>query len=1036
MLQKAVDWSIKNRIVVLLLFGAFFVLATREMFRVPIDAFPDTTPVQVQINTVADAMAPEEIEKLISAPIELSISGLPGLTNVRSVSKFGFSQIVVTFDDKISINDARQLVLEKIVGISLPENIEGPTLGPISTGLGEVFHYVVKSTDPSISLQQVRTIHDIMIKPELRKVPGVAEINSWGGYELQYQVILSPEALVKYKLTIDDIHRAISSNNRNISGGELVSGGQSMLVHGLGRITNPKQIADIVIKAEDGVPIQIRDVAQVRAGHEIRRGAVTSQGEGEVVLGLGFMLMGENSKEVTEALKCKLNEIRPSIPSGIDVQIVYDRTGLVQNVISTVTMNLLFGALFVTVLLFFIIGNIRVSLLVTLSIPLAMLFVFFGMHHFAIAASLLSLGAIDFGAVVDGSVVMTDEAMRKLVSKSEQLGRPLTKNERLEIIINSSRSVIRPIVYGIGIVIVVFLPILTLQSYEGKLFRPMAYTFIFALIGALILGLFLTPILSYYFLPKKASQAESRLTRFLKTRYSALLSISIKHARLCLSTVAGICVLTTIIAFSLGGEFVPRLSEGALVINTIRLAGVSVDETVRANGFIEKTLLDSFPNEIDRVWGRIGSAEITTDPMGTELTDYFITLKPRSEWKKARSQNELTTNVKQLLDKIPGANFVYTQPIEMRMNEMLSGIRADVGVKILGTNFDTLSQLSTEIQKVLTTIKGTSDLAGEQITGQPIAQLTVDRENAARLGVSTGEILDIAELLAKREVGEVITDQQRIPLVLRLPDELRTDATALTTITIPTQSGLLLSLHEVVNVQETEGPSTINHEWGRRLIKVQCNVRDRDIAGFVNEARQRIKAEVSLPSGYFIEWGGQFENMERANNRLMIVVPLALILIFVFLYFSLRNVKDVVAIYLGIPLAAIGGILFLKLRGMPFSVSAAIGFIALSGIVVLNGQILVSAIRQHLKCGQSKCQAIHDAAVSRLQPVLATAITDVVGFIPMVLSSGVGAEIQRPLATVLVGGILSSTLLTLFILPMLYTTFLRKGNDTTCDKNN
>ncbi|VAX38102.1 Cobalt-zinc-cadmium resistance protein CzcA; Cation efflux system protein CusA [hydrothermal vent metagenome] len=1022
MLNKIIEIALKNRLVVLMLLVISLGLGVRAMLRTPVDAFPDTTPVQVQINTNAPALNPSEIEQQITLPIELSISGLPGLTNVRSISKFGLSQVVATFDDESHIYDARQFISERLGGVRLPDGIERPQLGPMSTGLGEIFHYIVRTTNPDRSIDEVRTIHDWVIKPELRKVAGVAEVNSWGGFERQYHVIVSPQNLVKYSLTLEHVFEALEQNNHNVGGGQVVSSGQSLLVHGLGRVTSIKQIENIVIKAYAGIPIRIKDIAEVAIGHALRHGAVTAQGEGEVVLGLGFMLMGENSKVVTEKLKAKLETVRKSLPDDIILETVYDRTELVQAVIGTVKHNLIAGAMLVIVVLFLFLGNLRAGLIVAIAIPFALIYAFLGMSGLAIAASLLSLGAMDFGIIVNGSVVMTDNNMRGLAEKQHQLGRPLKKSERLQTIISSSKEVVRPIVFGMGITLIVFFPILTLQGIEGKMFRPMAWTFIFAMIGALIIAITISPIFSYYFLPRKTKEKEGLISKFINSGYAFLLPKVLLRKRALFSLVLILLAVTTFIGSRLGGEFIPKLSEGAIVINTIRLAGISVDESVEYNKKIEKLFLKEFPNEIKYAWSRIGTAEVATDPMGIELTDIFIALKPRNKWKRARTQTELIKQMEKVVDDLPGLNMVFTQPIEMRLNEMVSGIRSDIGIKIIGDNFDELTRLSDEVQKILLSIDGASDVAGEQITGQPTLQITVNQDQIARQGIPARNVLALIEAVGGRKVGDIIEEQRRFPLVVRLPNEQRTNVNALANTLIPTEVGPLLPLRRLAEVKEIEGPATINREWGRRLIKVQCNVRDRDIASFVKEARSRIEKEVMLSEGYLIEWGGQFEHLERSKLRFMIVVPITLILIFFILYFSLKNLKDVLIIYTGIPFAAIGGVFALWMRGLPFSVSAAVGFIALSGIAVLDGQVLISAIRTLLKEGLALNEAVITAAKQRLRPVLATSITDAVGFIPMAISIGVGAEVQRPLATVVIGGVITSTILTLFVLPALYLT--------------
>ena len=1022
-MDRLVEYALKNRLLVLLLFALCFGLGVWRLLHLPVDAFPDTTPVQVQINTVAPALNAEEIEQQITLQVELAIGGLPGLIDVRSVSKFGLSQVVAIFDDATDITDARQYVSERLAAVELPEGIGRPELGPIATGLGEIFHYTIRSNDPNRILEELRTLHDWVIKPELRKVPGVAEVNSWGGKEKQFHVVVSPDALLKYELTLGEVFRALEENNHNVGGGQIASGGESRLVHGLGRVSSIEEIENIVLAAYEGTAVRMRHIGGAQIGHEIRRGVVTAQGEGEAVLGLAFMLMGENSKIVTEALKKRLESVKRSLPEDVIVEIVYDRTDLVRQVIGTVQHNLVAGAVLVVLVLFVLLGNVRASLLVAVTIPMAMLFAVLGMAEFAIAASLLSLGAIDFGIIVDGSVVMTEANLRCLAVRQHELGRKLTAAERLSVIVESGKQVVRPIIFGMGIICVVFFPILTLEGIEGKLFHPMAWTFIFALVGALLIAIFLSPVMGYYLLPRKAREKEGMVARVLGAIYGWFLLWAIRLRLLVLVGVAVVLVSAGVVGVRLGGEFIPRLSEGSSVINTIRLAGVSIEESARYNTRIEQLLLEKFPDEIEHVWSRVGTAEVATDPMGIELTDIFLTLKPRSEWKRATSQAELTALMQQEVSDLPGLNMVMTQPIEMRLNEMISGIRSDLGIKIYGDDFDELVRLGDRVQEILADIEGASDIAVDQMTGQPTLRIKVDQGQIGRHGIPAKNVLDFIETVGTRKVGEVFEGQRKFPLVVRLPDSHRTDSELLAKTLIPTEIGPRVPLEDVSDVSDVEGLATINREWSRRLLRVQCNIVGRDIASFVTEAKARVAEQLDLPAGYVIDWGGQFENLERARLRLSVVVPLTLLIVFFLLFFSLKSLRDVVIIYTGIPFAAVGGVLALWYRGMPFSVSAAVGFIALAGIAVLNGQILVSAIRSFREEGLALADAVMTAAKQRLKPVLATGITDAAGFVPMALSTGVGAEVQRPLATVVIGGILTSTLLTLLVLPAVYGWF-------------
>lgn len=1026
MLNWIITFSLKNRLLVCVLAAALVVIGGRSLSILPIDAFPDTTPVQVQINTTAAALNPQETEAQITIPVELAVSGLPGLQNVRSISKFGLSQVVATFDDSTDIFRARQLIMERLQTVELPEGLERPQLGPIATGLGEVFHYVVRSTDTNRTPTDLRVLQDWVVKPELRKVPGVAEVNTWGGFEKQYHVVVETDQLIKYRLTFEELVEALQANNQNVGGGQIVRSGESLLVHGVGLTTNVEEIGNIVITSHDGTPVRVRDVAKVKEDHEIRRGAVTADGRGEAVLGLGFMLMGENSAVVTHALKDKLAEVQKFLPPDVKLEVLYDRTELVDNVIRTVEHNLLAGALLVIAILFAFLGNLRAGLVVAVAIPLSMLFAGNLMLQAGISASLLSLGAVDFGLIVDGAVVMVENAMRRLVDRQHELGRVLTKSEREDVLRSAPLEVARPVAFGVGIILIVFLPILTLEGIEGKLFKPMALTLIFALLGSLILALTLTPVLAALFLPKQVKEKEPWLVRLAHRLYEPALDLALRFRKLTLLGAAVLFIGAVFIASRMGGEFLPKLGEGAIVGTSVRLAGISVDESVAQNDRIEQVLMKEFPDEIEHIWTRLGTAEVATDPMGVELADFFLALKPREQWKKAHTQPELTEKMRAVLSQVPGLRPAFSQPIEMRLNEMIAGARGDIAIKVYGDDLEELRRLGGEVQAVLAEMRGASEASVEQLTGQTFLQVRVDPQAIARYGLPTRNVLNVVEAVGSRRVGDVREGQRRFPLVVRLPDKQRTDPDALAATLIPTAAGPVLPLNQVAKVTEMEGPSTINREWGKRRITVQCNVRGRDVKSFVAEGREKIMARVKLPEGYTIEWGGQFENMERANQRLLFVVPMALALIFVLLFFSLKTVREVLIVASGIPLGLVGGVLALWLRGLPFTVSSAIGFIALSGVAILNGLVLVTFIKQRLEAGTPVEKAVREGCLVRLRPVLMTALVAAVGFIPMAVNVGVGGEVQRPLATVVIGGIFTNTLLTLLVLPALYTLFKGK----------
>ena len=1019
MLNWIITWSLRHRFIVLALTVIVIITGGYSVVHLPIDAFPDTTPVQVQINTVAPALSPLEIEQQITFPVEQAISGLPDLKEVRSLSKFGLSQVTVIFEDGTDIYFARQLVMERLGTVELPKGLPQPAMGPVATGLGEVFHYIL--TSQTRSLAELRTIQDWIIKPQLRSVSGVAEVNTWGGLDRQYQVVVDPRKLLKYDLTLFDIFEALRRNNLNVGGGNVTRSGELLLVQGIGLLKTLDEVGNVVITAEDGVPVYIRDVGQVVEGHEIRRGAVTYNGQGETVLGLGFMLMGENTREVTQRMKDRMSQILPSLPEDVEVITVYDRTELVDHVIKTVEENLLIGALFVIAVLFIFLGNLRAGLIVASAIPLSMLFAANAMLQAGIAGSLMSLGAIDFGLIVDSSVIQIENSVRHLSHNTS--GRP-----RLDVVREAAIEVRKPTMFGELIIMIVYLPILTLEGIEGKMFRPMALTVIFALIGSLVLSLTFVPALASLLLPKKARERELWIIRVLKRLYAPLLDLVLRWRIPVLAVVVFATIGGVWLGSRLGAEFIPRLSEEAIVINTVRLAGVSVEESVRYGTQIEKLLLEQFPDEIQHIWTRTGTAEVATDPMGIELSDIFITLTPRAQWKQADTQGELVETMEASLAGMPAMRTIFTQPIEMRVNEMVAGIRSDLGVKVFGDEFETLRRLGDEIADVLEQIPGAADVTVEQVTGQPLLQVRVRRDQLARYGVPAADVLDFVASIGNVQVGEIRQGQVRFPLTVRLSDEYRTDPERVARLLIHTASGQRLPLSRLADIEIVEGPSTINREWSKRRLIVQCNARGRDIAGLVAEARERILEEVALPPGYYLRFGGQFEHLERASRRLMIVVPVALALIFILLYLTYNRMADVIRIFMTLPLSAIGGIVALTLRDMPFSVSAGVGFVAMSGVSVLGDMVFVSFLRDLLDRGRPLREAIREAALTRLRPVLMTGLVASLGFVPMALNTGVGAEVQRPLATVVIGCVITSTLLTLLVLPVFYSLLAPKAN--------
>jgi cobalt-zinc-cadmium resistance protein CzcA len=1015
MLTWLIDASLRHRGAVLLGTLALILSGVLAFQELPLDAFPDTTPTQVQVNAVAPALTPVEVERQLTLPIEQALAGLPRVEELRSLSKFGLAQVTLQFKDGTDLWFARQQVAERLGRVEVPTGLARPTLGPVATGLGEVFHYLVKSR--TRSLAELRTLHDWVIAPRLRGVPGVAEVNAWGGEEKQWHVVVEPRRLQQFNLSLGDVYQALEANNANVGGGVVERGGGASLVLGVAALEDGEDIEEVVVAARNGVPVRIRDVARVEVGGEIRRGATTADGEGEVVLGLGFMLVGENSHTVTKALALRLEEARKSLPGDVQVEPVYERTELVDHVLRTVRTNLLEGALLVIAVLFLFLGNWRAGLIVAAAIPLSLLFAFNAMLRFGIAGTLMSLGAIDFGLVVDSSVILVENAERRLAGSSP--GGDLRR-----VIRDAALEVRKPTLFGELIILVVYLPLLTLEGVEGKLFRPMALTVIFALLGSALLSLTLMPVLASFVLKRGAEgRREPRLVVLLQRGYRPLLDWALTHTRAVLVGAGLLVVGASVAAMGLGSEFVPRLSEGTLVINTVRLAEVSLTESIRYGGRIEKVLREKFPDEVRRVWTRTGTAEVATDAMGIELSDVFITLKPREDWKRAGTQEELVVEMKAELADLPGMRMAFLQPIEMRVNEMIAGVRGDVGIKLFGDDLDVLKAKAREMEAVVRAIPGAADVTVEQVTGQPVLQVTVDRSAIARYGIPAREVLDVVEAVGTRQVGEVREGERRFPLAVRLAEEYREDPAKLATVPVTAPSGERVPLGRLATLREVSGPTTIQREGGKRRLVIQANVRGRDLGSFVDEVRRTLEEKVELPAGYYVRFGGQFENLERARARLLIVVPLTLALVFLLLYLTYHRVLDALRIFAGVPFAWVGGVVALLACGLPFSLSAAVGFIALSGVSVLGDMVLVSRVRQLLERGHTLGEALREAALSRLRPVLMTAAVAAIGFIPMALNTGVGAEVQRPLATVVIGGLLSSTVLTLLVLPVLYSVF-------------
>jgi len=1019
MLEKIIAWSLSHRIAVLLGAAVVCLVGWVAVRRLVIDAFPDTTPVQVQINTVAPGMVAEEIERQITFPIELAMGGMPGLEELRSASMFGLSVVIVTFKDGTNIYFARQLINERLTTVGIPPGVERPEMGPVSTGLGEVFHYLL--VPRGMSLTDVKTLQEWTLKPALRSVPGTAEVNAWGGLNKQYQIRLDPALLRKYGLSFDEVVASIPRNNFNVGGGSIGRSGDAVLVYGVGRTVDIEQIGKIVIASSEGVPIRIRDIGEVVIGHEIRKGAVTADGAGEVVLGLGFMLMGENSYAVTTRLRDRFEKLLTTLPEGVEAKVVYDRTRLIDRVIATVRQNLLEGAFLVIVILYVMLGNLRAGLVAATAIPLSMMCGFIGMWQTGIAASLLSLGAIDFGIVVDSSVVVIESILEKIAHHPGATGAA-----RLKLVQEATNAVKKPACFGQLIIMIVYIPILTLEGVEGKMFRPMALTVVFILLGSLVLSLTVVPVLSSLFLPRRVDSHDVLLVRWLRALYRPLLRICLSARGAIAMAAVAILGITLLRAASLGTEFVPKLSEGDIVLGIIRAPGTSLEESCRMNTRIEKMLLTEFPAEIAHIWSRVGTPEVATDAGAIEATDVFVALRPREQWMRARTQAGLVEEMSKVVDDVPGQIVWFTQPIEQRINEMVSGVRADIAVKVFGSDLEDLVKKAGEVAGVLKRVPGGADVAVEQVSGQPILRIAVKQDEIARYGISAQSVLDIVESIGGKAVGQIVEGQLRFPIVVRLPEAARQGPQAIADIAVRGPGGESVPLERIADIETVSGPKFVTREWSERRVVVQCNVRGRDVGGFVAEAQQSIAGQVDLPAGKFrLEWGGQFENMQRAQKRLTIVVPLALVLIILLLYLTYRNVADTALLFISVPFACVGGIWALALREMPLSISAAVGFITLSGVSVLSGMVVASALRERLARGTARDVAIEETASASLRTIIMTALVASLGFIPMAVSEGTGAEVQRPLATVVIGGVITSTLFTLFVLPALYRLILR-----------
>ena len=1022
MLNRIVEWSIHNRVFVVMAWLAIVVAGIYSAVTLPIDAVPDISGKQVVINTAAPALAPEEVELQITQPLETTLSGIPHSTGMRSISQFGLSQITVIFEDSADVYWARQQVSERLseAKAQLPPGVDSPSLAPIATGLGEIYYVFVESDRHTLA--EKRSVLDWQIRPRLRTVPGIIEINSFGGHVKQYQILADPEKLKSHNLKLEELKSALERNNRNAGGAFIKKENEQQIVQGIGLVKNLDDIRNIVLSSEHGTPVLVRDVAKVEFGHAIRQGTITKDGKGEAVAAIAVMLMGENTRTTTQRVKDRIEEIKSELPEGIKLQGFLDRTTLVNDTLSTAGKNLAEGGILVVLVLFLFLLQFRAGLIVSSAIPLAMLFAIIGMRYFGVSANLMSLGAIDFGLIVDAAVIIVENCVRRLSLQRSELGRDLTEPERLETIRSGTVEVRQASQFGELIIIAAYLPVLSLVSVEGKMFRPMALTVIFALVGALIMSATLVPALCSYFLKVKHDN-ENPVVEWLQRLYLPTVRWAIRWRGYVVLGAAVFFLAAGSLFFKLGSEFLPKLDEGAISINPGYLPGISVDTAIERATLAEKVLLEKFPNEIVSAATRIGRPDIATDPMLLSQHDIFLPLKPKSEWKEAHTKDELVDKMLAALSNIPGMKVSFTQPIEMRMTEMSEGVgvRSEVGAKVFGPDMATIQQKAIEVANVMRETPGGQDVTVEATAGLPVLQIQIRRNDIARYGINVDDVQDVIETaIGGARVGEVIEGAARYDMVVRFEEPYRQDPDAIRRIPVNGSAGQQVPLGMLADISSIEGPVQISRESGQRRVVVQANVRGRDLGGFVEEAKRKVEAGVKLAPGYRVEWGGQYEHLQSASSRLLLVVPITFALIFLLLFITYRRVLDALRVFTGIPFAITGGVLALYLRGMPFSISAGVGFIALSGIAVLADMVMVQTIRNNLDRGMSLRNAVENAAITRLRPVLMTALVAAIGFVPMALSTGTGAEVQKPLATVVIGGLLTATTLTLLVLPALY----------------
>ena len=1029
MIDRILEFSLKNRLLILLFSVAVFGGGVIALSRLPIDAFPDVSPVLVQVVTESPGLAPEEVEKLITYPVEVAMNGLPGVDQVKSISAFGISQISVYFNDDVDIYFARQLALEKLQEAKeeIPPGLGEPRLGPITTGLGQVYQYTVRGSESDMT--ELRTLQDWIVKYNLRTVPGVTEVLSFGGDVKQYQVQVDPRALIQYGVTLTDVRSALEANNRNVGGGYIVRGPEEYLVRGIGLAENLDDLGNIIVAERNGTPVYVRNIATVAIGPEVRRGAVTMNGEGEVAAGIVLKRIYENTEQVIEAVKEKVVEINRALPQGVAVEPFYDQADLIERAVETVRDALLEGVVLIVVILFLFLGNVRSALVVTAMVPLSLLLAFMLMQYFGFSANLMSLGglAIGIGMMVDGGVVMVENIYRHLSEneathqKPGDAAHPAVREPRMHLILRSAREVGRPIVFAIMIIILVFLPLFTLEGVEGKMFKPMAFAVSFAMVGSLIFSLTVIPVLCSFFL-KGGSEEDTWIMRVVKRPYLPVLRWSLNNRGKTLAGALVALALSLVLVPFLGTEFVPVLEEGSIMYRVTLAPSAGLDEAIRTATQLER-LAKTFP-EIDDVVSKIGRAEAGGDPEPVNNIEAVVTLRPMDDWKSGWDKAELVEAIEQKFASFPGVAFNFSQPIAMRVDELLSGVKAQLAIQLFGDDLDQLVQSADAIQRVVSTIPGAADVQSEQVTGQPQLQIEVDRAAIARFGINVEDVQEAIEMAIGGETaGQVFEGIRRFDITVRLLEPYRRDIESIGNVLVASPSGGHVPLSQLASIRTVVGPKQISHDNGQRRVVIQLNVRGRDMGGFVAEAQRLIAERVELPPGYFITWGGQFENQQRAMKRLSIIVPLTIGLIFLLLFSSFGSLKQAALIILNVPFALIGGILGLAISRQYLSVPASVGFIALFGVAVLNGVVLVSYINSLRQEGLSVGDAVYQGTVLRLRPVLMTAMVAILGLLPLLFSSGAGSEVQRPLAAVVVGGLLTSTALTLLLLPTLYGWF-------------